>query len=331
MKRLGNVFDKICGIKNLRTAHQKASKGKSHYRLVKWVNAHSDKALSELHETLINGTYKVSEYKVRTLNDRGKERTLMALPYYPDRIIQWAVMLRLGGTLNKSFNGISCASIKGRGTHYAKKMVETWLREDAAGTKYCLKLDVKKFYDNIDHGVLKQKLRTKIKDGKLLELLDTIIDSMPDGKGIPIGSLLSQNFANFYLTSLDNMLKHELKVKYAVRYMDDIVVLGETKEELHELFQRIKSHLETLKLTVKENWQVFPVDVRGIDFVGYRIFRDYVLLRKSICKRFKHRALLLKRGKNVERNMAAMAAYNGWLKHCDSHRLGIKYLPEKYT
>jgi hypothetical protein len=290
------------------------------------VNAHRDSALGDLQTMLKEGTYKVSDYKVRVINDRGKERKLMALPYYPDRIIQWAIMLHLEEMFTNSFNSFSCASIRGRGTHYAKRMVQKWLREDAAGTKYCLKLDVKKFYDNVDHDILKEKLRTKIKDERLLKLLDTIIDSIPDGKGIPIGSLLSQNFANFYLTSLDNYLKHELKEKYVVRYMDDIVVLGGSKERLHAVFAAIQKHLAGLKLSVKENYQIFPVDVRGIDFVGYRIFRRYVLLRKSICKRFKARAIELRRGINSAKNMASMAAYNGWVKHCNGYRLRNKYL-----
>jgi hypothetical protein len=210
-------------------------------------------------------------------------------------------------------------------------MLQRYLSNDELGTKYCLKLDVKKFYDNIDHGILKSKLNGKIKDVRLLWLLGVIIDSVDGGKGIPLGSLLSQNFANFYLTSLDNYLKHGKKVKHVIRYMDDIVVLGGAKEYLREVFGHIKEHLDALKLRVKENWQIFPVDVRGIDFVGYRVFRNYVLLRKSICRRFKSRAIRLRQRlagglPGSSRDRRSVSAYNGWLKHCNSYRLKKKYL-----
>lgn len=328
MKRLGNVFSDVCAYNNLLNAHKRASAGKKHYVQVKLVNSDLDETLQQLQLDLLLETYQVGEYSTSILHDRGKDRLLMKLPYR-DRIVQWAIMLQLHGMFMGAFNPFTCAAIKGRGIHYAKKLVQKYLK-DADNSKYCLKFDVKKFYESVDHGILKQQLRRKIKDPYLLRLLDKIIDSVGGGVGLPIGSLLSQNLANLYLTDLDNYLKHQLKVKYVVRYMDDVVILSGSKEYLHDLYAKIKAFLGGLKLTIKDNWQVFPVAVRGIDFVGYRMFGKYTLLRKNIAKRFKRVAnkickRALKNKRTSKKDAMSLSAYNGWVSHCNSHRLRRKY------
>lgn len=139
-------------------------------------------------------------------------------------------------------------------------------------------LDIRKFYPSIDHEVLKGIIRKKIKDQKLLQLLDEIIDS---AEGVPIGNYLSQFFANLYLTYFDHWLKEDKQVKYYFRYADDIVILHKDKEYLRELFEEMKQYLDTLKLTFKDNYQIFKVEDRGISFVGYVIRHDYTLVRKK--------------------------------------------------
>ncbi|WP_234111753.1 RNA-directed DNA polymerase, partial [Chryseobacterium sp. R2A-55] len=184
---------------------------------------------------------------------------------------------------------------------------------------YCLKLDIKKFYPNIDHDILKALLRKKFKDADLLWLLDEIIDSAP---GLPIGNYLSQYLANFYLTYFDHWIKEQLRIKYYFRYADDVVILHKDKEYLHEVLKLIKTYFNVnLKLEVKENWQVFPIAKRGIDFVGYVHYHTHVLLRKSIKKRF---AKMLKCRKNKQ----STASYKGWLKYCNSRNLMKKLLPD---
>lgn len=277
---------------------------------------------------LQNETYTVSPYRTEVIKE-PKERLLLKLPYYPDRIVQWAIMLQLREMFDRLFSGFSCACVKGKGIHYAKKLVQKYL--EGKDNRYCLKLDIKKFYDNIDHEVLMSLLGNKIKDEKLLRLLSVIICSIPGGKGLPLGSYLSQYFANLYLTELDNYLKHDLKIKHVVRYMDDIVILSDSREQLHDWFRQIEQFCdEKLELKIKENWQVFPIKERGIDFVGYRIFPNYVLLRKSICKRYKKKMVEIQKNGLTLKRKRTVASYNGWLSHCNSFRLKQKYHPTKF-
>lgn len=206
-------------------------------------------------------------------------------------------------------NTYSC--IKNRGIHAAAYGIRKALI-DAPETRYCLKLDIKKFYPSIDHDVLKELIRRKIKDKDLLWLLDEIIDSAP---GLPIGNYLSQYLANFYLTYFDHWLKEKMDVKYYFRYADDLVILARTKDQLQSLFQSVRQYLgDRLKLEVKSNWQKFPVAARGIDFVGYRFWHSHTLLRKSIKKNF---ARMIR----FNLNDASIASYMGWAKHCNSHHL----------
>lgn len=156
-------------------------------------------------------------------------------------------------------------------------------------------MDITKFYPSIDHNILKSIISRKIKDTKVLEILYEIIDSVNGingiyGKGVPIGNYLSQYFANLYLTGFDHWCKEELKCRYYYRYADDIVILGESKAHLRNVLVAIKLYLKhVLKLGVKGNYQIFPVESRGIDFVGYVFRHDYIRVRKGkeICERYR--------------------------------------------
>lgn len=295
------------------------------------VDSNPEYYLSKIRDMLMNKTYEVSPYKHRKIIDKGKERELAKLPYFPDRIIQWAILLQIEPIFKKVFTNFTCASLKNRGIHKASKLTDKAMK-DRKGTAYCLKIDINKFYPSIDHEILKEMLRKKFKDNDLLELLDKIIDSMPGDKGLPIGSYLSQYLANFYLSYFDHWLKEIKKVRYIVRYMDDITVYNESKEVLHALLRDMEEYLQNnLKLTVKGNWQVFPTDIRGVDFVGYRHFYGYKLLRKSTCKNFKRKMLNIKRkiqkGLNITYNEWCSAnSYKGWLAWCDGFRLTQKYI-----
>lgn len=327
MKRVGNIYDNICSIENLKTAHINASKDKRFYKEVRMVNSNPDYYLREIQKMLINETYEVSPYAISIINDSGKERVLEKLPYYPDRIIQWAILQQIDTVFLKTFCNHTCASIPGRGIHYAYKLVRKYL-QDEKNTKYCLKLDVQKFYPSINHNVLKEMLRKKFKDDKLLKLLDKIIDSKQGDIGLPIGSYLSQYLANYYLCYFDHMLKEKLKLKYVVRYMDDIIILSPRKKQLHAVLHNwIMPYFQDLKLLVKDNYQIFPVDIRGIDFVGYRFFRDYTLLRKDTIKRIKRVCIkCLKNNKMNYHYFCSINSYLGWLQWCDSWRFFEKYI-----
>ena len=176
-----------------------------------------------------------------------------------------------------------------------------------------MKLDVRKFFPSIDHEILKGLLRKKIKDVELLMLLDEIIESVD--KGVPIGNYLSQYFGNFYLTYFDHWMKEVRKAKCYFRYMDDIVILHNSKKYLHRLLKLIKLYFKVkLKLVVKNNYQVFPTYIRGVDFLGYRSFGSYTLLRKSTCKRFKKEMKKLRNSRVLtQRGFNSLNSYKGRL------------------
>ena len=333
MKRIGNLYSKICGMENLKLAHQNARKGKGWYQEVKMVDEDPEKYLGQLQEMLLNKTYNTSDYVTFIKHDSGKDREIFKLPYFPDRICQWAILQVIEPYLIKNLIKNTYSAIPGRGIHLALHDIDQAIQHDVPGTQYCLKLDARKYYPSINHNILKQKYRRLFKDDDLLWLLDEIIDSTPGDTGIPIGNYISQYSGNFYLSSFDHWIKKVKHVKYYFRYMDDIVILGSSKEELHKLLLEIKEYFrKELKLTVKDNWQVFPTFVRGVDFVGYRTFLNYKLLRKSTCKQMKKKMTKLQR-KCIDDNQmmnysewCSINSYKGWLIHCDSFRLSQKYI-----
>lgn len=331
MKRYGHIFEKIIDLKNIELAHKKARRDKSHYHEVQLIDQMPGWYCYQIHYMLKTYSYKIKleDYKELIINDKGKERVLKKLPYYPHRIIQWAIMLQLQEIFHKTFTPFTCASLPNRGINLASYLTKKYLKKDREGTKYCLKMDVHHFYPSIDTKILKNMLRKKFKDPELLWLLDTIINSHPEG--IPIGSYLSQYMANFYLSYFDHWIKEELKVKYYIRYMDDLIILSDNKEQLHAWRKKISKYLEeNLHLNLKKNWQVFPVESRGVDFVGYVMFHDYTLLRKKTKKRMIKSLLkinknLKKRKRLIYRETCVVYSYLGWLKNCDSYQLRQKY------
>lgn len=309
MKRIGNLYTQICSQDNIILADQRARKRKANQSAVKLFDVNREANLGIIIQSLSEQTYQVSAYETFKIFE-GKERLIFKLPY-TDRVVQHAIINVLEPIFRNYFIAHTYSCIKGRGIHRAKMDVEKALKQ---GVMYCLKLDVVKFYPSVDHEILKQLLRTKFKDQKLLGLLDTIIESAP---GLPIGNYLSQPLANFYLTPFDRWIKAK-KFPY-FRYADDMVILSSSKAELQTLLHEIIVYLkDNLKLDVKGNYQVFPVPARGIDFVGYRIFHTHVKLRKSI--KLSYIKTMLNNPSD-----ASKAAYNGWLKHCDSKTLKNKY------
>jgi RNA-directed DNA polymerase len=314
MKRKNNLYERICSIENLMLADTIARRGKLNKpEIIEW-DKNKEQNIKDLHEELKSKTYVTSEYTIFPIYER-KERIIYKLPYR-DRVVHHAVMNVMESIFVSTFTANTYSCIKKKGIHAAARALKDALKE-IAGTKYCLKLDIKKFYPNVDHAILKQLLRKKIKDTDLLWLLDGIIDS---ADGLPIGNYLSQYFANFYLTYFDHWIKEVKHVRYYFRYADDMVILSDNKPYLHQLLFEISHYLqENLNLIVKGNYQVFPVKDRGIDFVGYVFFHTHTLLRKSIKQSF---ARMLRRN----RNPLSVASYLGWAKHCNSKHLVKKLL-----
>lgn len=318
MKRINHLYEKICSLENLQLADLKARKGKGWQYGVRVHDQNREANILVLREMLLNRTYKTSAYTVFKVYE-PKERDVYRLPYYPDRITHHAVMNILEPLFVSVFTRDTYSCIKKRGIHAAAANLKKSL-QDFSGTQYCLKLDITKYYPSINHDILKALLRRKIKDQDLLWLLDEIIDS---ADGLPIGNYLSQYLANYYLTYFDHWVKEVLRVKHYFRYADDLVFLAGDKPYLHNLLAQIRQYLtENLKLTIKPNYQVFPVEDRGIDFVGYVFYHTHTRLRKTIKKNF---ASMMA----TDRSQQSAASYYGWAKHCNSNHLLKKLLHEK--
>ena len=322
----------VYDIVNLQKAHQNARKGKSYYKEVQMVDSNPAKYLYDLQDDIMNGTIKTSEYVRFEKQEGPKLREIFKLPYYPDRIYQWAIIQVIEPTLIKHLTRDTYSAIPGRGTYAAYKAVKHALKSDVKGTQWCLKIDIKKYYPNINRERLKKVYRHLIKDKGIINMLDEIIDSMPGDKGVPIGNYISQYSGNVYLSEFDHRVKEIYRIKYYFRYMDDMVFLAETKEELQVLLKEIKVWLkEELDLDVKANWSLFYVEDRGINFVGYVFKHNNIRLRRSIVNTLRKISLKIKQKVNKGQiiNFHLYCGINsmcGWLKHCDSGGLREKYV-----
>lgn len=334
VKRKGHFMEKLCTIDNINLADDNARMNKvKSKRYIKRHDRNREYENEKLRRQLESLEYMTSPYHDFQIFE-PKQRTIYKLPYYPDRIAHHAIMNVAKEYWTARFIKTTYSCIEGRGIHACMIDVTTLLKKDAKGTKYCLKLDIRKFYPSIDHEILKLILARKIKDKGFLTILYEIIDSVDSIEelnkvGVPIGNYLSQYFANIYLTEFDWWCKQELGCKYYFRYADDIVVLSDDKDKLHKILICMKLYLGTkLKLKVKANYQVFPVESRGIDYVGYVMRHDYTLVRKSIKKRmYKAISLYYKNQITYEQLERRFASYSGWLKYCNSkHLLHIIYL-----
>ena len=325
MKRESHIFERIVNYENIRLAHKNARRGKTHYAEIKQVDKYETYYLQRLQRMLLEKTFKNSKYETFKKVERGKEREIFKLPYFPDRIIHHAVLQVLEPIWKKILIKDTYQSIKGRGVHACKIRLEKALHTSQPGL-YCLKLDIRKFYPSVDNEILKGIIRKKIKDDDVLWLLDEIIDST---SGIPIGNYLSQYFGNLYLTYFDHWIKEKMKISHYYRYCDDVVILHEDKDYLQYLLVKIEYYLEkNLKLELKNNYQIFPVSKRRIDFLGFRFDQERTYLRKSIVRAFKRKVSNIDK---IENKRSAIMSYYGWVKVSDSKSLWNKYLPQFKT
>lgn len=364
-----DLFNSICSMDNLYRAYQNAKSGKGWYKEVKQIEKRPFYYLAGLQYMLKNHLFKTSEYEIFILNEGKKKRDVYKLPFFPDRIAQWAILQVIEPFLVANMTADTYSAIPGKGIqpivndlrgYYKTKRVDgkkksVWvpsiLLTDEENTRYCYKIDLHHYYQSINHEVLKQKFRKVFKDPELLWLLDEIADSIntateedlielslsgeievDPNTGIPIGNYMSQYSGNFYLSSFDHWVKEELHVKHYYRYMDDVVIFASSKEELHEIHRKVTAYTrDYLHLNIKGNYQIFPTKVRGVDFVGYRFFGEYTLLRKSTAINFKRKMRACR--KKMENNIpptysewCSFNSYKGWLGNCDSYRLSKKYI-----
>ena len=327
MKRVGHLYEAICAPENIERAILKASLGKRDKRFVQRVLDRRAEYADAVRTLLLAKTYTPAPYTIKVIKDGAsqKERTIYKPRFFPDQVIHWALMLQLHDLLKRGMYAYTCGSVPGRGTSYAQKALRKWLDRDYKGTKYCLKMDVAKFYPSVDLDLLKAMFRRRIKDADCLWLIDTILDS--SAPGLPIGNYTSQWFSNFFLEGLDHFIKEELHIRYYVRYVDDLVLLGGNKKVLHKARIAIDDYLHGIHLKMKPNWQVFLVNARAIDFLGFRFYRDHTTLRKRNALRIRRRiAKIAKKERMTYRDACAIVSYWGWIKRSDSYGFYHKYV-----
>ena len=242
------------------------------------------KIVWQLKKELMDRTYHLTIRPSFDRMERGKLRRITP-PSFRDSVIYHAVIIALEPYLINRFYFYSLGSIPGKGPWVGLNNLQSKLKDNRKKTKYCLQIDVRKFYDTIPRDLLMQRFGRRIKDQQFLWLLSVIISEQP-GNGLPLGAYTSGWFANFYLDPIDHFLKQEIKVEHLYRYVDDMVILGPNKKELHKLRKVLEKKLLSIGLNLKGNWQVYPVDARKIDFLGFKTGRNVRIDRKRNMNEF---------------------------------------------
>jgi len=326
MKRYGNLWPQITDLENIKLAHKQARRGKSFYSEVKMVDADIDRYTKEIQTMLVNKSFRTSAYEVEDRFDGRKMRRIYKLPYYPDRIVQHALLNVIGPILVRGFIRDTFQSIPGRGTHDAMRRVKK-LVISADCPKYALKVDVEKYYPSVNNIFMKESIRRKIKCVDTLWLVDDIINSI---EGLPIGNYTSQHFGNLYLNQFDWWVKQHVKPRGYFRYCDDMLFFADTTEELIRIKNKIAAALRPQGLAIKDNWTTYNIEKQGVDFVGYVFKPRQTKLRRAIARSFKDAASKLTRAKSVTENaLSCIMAYKGWVKYSNSKLLWREHVSQR--
>ena len=320
MKRYGNLWHQVIEPANIQLAYKYAKRGKAWQRSVKAVEKDLEAKLEKVLTLLRDHTFTTSEYRTKYVLE-PKPRTIYVLPFFPDRIIQHAVMNVVAPLWNRMFDHGSHACRPGKGQHTASRDVMRHIR----GNRYVLQADIRKFYPSISQDIAVKIVKQKIKDPDVLWLLEDIIKSFPGEKNIPIGNLTSQWIGNLYLDQLDKYVRHEIKPEGYIRYNDDFLLFGNEKTKMQEWRVCIREYLSSqLDLEMSKD-KVYPVS-EGIDYVGYRHFRDKILVRKSTARRMRKkvshlRYLIAINQIDPERARSVVASVKGWLRWANAQNL----------
>lgn len=316
-------YNTIISLENLLFSWKKFKSDKKNKKDVQIFERDLMKNLLELHTDLKNQRYKHSSYQAFKIND-PKPRDIHKATVR-DRLVHHAIYRILYPYFDKKFVYDSYSCRVDKGTHKALYRFESFGRKVSKNnTKTCwvLKCDIKKFFANIDHRILKEILDKHIQDKDTLNLLENIINSFKSHKsdlwpkGLPLGNLTSQLLVNVYMNEFDQYVKHKMKLKYYIRYADDFVILNINKTELEDLQSKIAEYLEkSLKLTLHPDKVFIKTLASGVDFLGWVHFAHHRVLRTITKKRM---------FRNLENNQMpnTIASYMGMLSHGNAFKLG---------
>ena len=323
--RMHSNYLNLISIENLFQAWSEFRKGKTKRLDVQEFERHLEDNLFDLFNSLKNKTYRHGDYQSFYVQDPKQRHIHKAR--VSDRVVHHLLYTFLYNLFDKSFVYDSYSCRLNKGTHKGVKRLEEFTRKvsrNYTNNCFALKLDIKKFFASIDHKILIKLLEKKIIDKDILWLLAQIIFSfnLNEEKGIPLGNLTSQIFANIYLNELDQFVKHKLKIKYYLRYADDFLILSETKNYLLQYINELKKYLvNELELELhpkkiisrKLNW--------GIDFLGYIVLPHYILPRTKTKKRMFKK---LKQKIDSENFNQSLQSYLGYLGHASSYKIQQK-------
>lgn len=304
MKRLGRIWPELISFDNLYSAYLKARKGKQSVASVAEFTLNLESELLTLQQELSEFRYRPGRYRLFTIYER-KKRQIAAAPFR-DRVVHHAIINLVEPIIDRRFIFDSYACRKGKGVHAAVDRYQQWSRR----YPYVLKMDIEQYFPSIDHAILKDKLRHYLKDRYALALIDQIIDTAPAATGrgdviyfpgddlfapivrstgLPIGNLTSQFLANLYLDAVDHYIKERLRVHAYIRYVDDLLILGRDKTQLHEIREWIRQRLMEDRLRLHPRKAHIYHTARGIDLFGYQIFPHKRRLRNDNGHAFRRR------------------------------------------
>jgi hypothetical protein len=308
------LFDKIVDIKNLQIAYKNTCKGKRDTYSYLEFKQFDQYNLLQIQKELISGNYKIGNYRHFYIYD-PKKRLISALSF-KDRIVQHALCNIITNIFDKTFLPNSFACRKNFGTHKGVIYIQSLLRK--YNYKYFLKTDFSRYFPSINTNILHKMIRKKIKCNKTYKLVTEIVPF--NTIGIPIGNLTSQLFANVYGNTIDYYLKHNLKINHFARYMDDIVVLGNNYKELYEIYNKIQKYSEYLLKLKISKWNVSSTQ-KGINFLGYRIWKDYKLIRRLSVIKAKRKVKKYLETNNKEKLQRFLASWHGHIQWGNSYNL----------
>ncbi|MDE1970037.1 MAG: group II intron reverse transcriptase domain-containing protein [Patescibacteria group bacterium] len=334
MKVYKNVFEEIISLENLFAAWDTFKSNKQKKRDVQAFEWNLEHNIFELHRALKSGRYRHGSYTSFFIQDPKQRHIHKAL--VQDRILHHALFTVLNPIFESTFIAHSFSCRVNKGTHKGIEVLEGMIRKithNGVHMAFALKCDVQKFFGSVDHQTLKSILARKIKDVQALDLCSKIIDSFatnPLGggryrRGLPIGNLTSQLFANIYLNEFDQFIKHDLKVKNYVRYTDDFVIVHQSEEELKNLLPKIREFLSTrLKLTLHPRKVILNKTSQGVDFLGYVLLLHHRALRtktrRRIVRKFKLRMGEYRKGVITRQTLEqSLQSYLGVLSHADNY------------
>lgn len=321
MKRIGYIFEKIVDLQNIENAITQYCRHKAKTKEIVLMLKNKTYYAQKVQTLLLDGEFSTTIKKHKQIRETVKARDIAVPKSYPDQIVHWAICLQLSKMFIQCMYRFNCSNVPNRGCVYGKEYIEKCYSKIKDKKSYTLKLDIKKYFHNISHDKMEELFREKIKDTKVLDLLHKIIDC--GESGLPIGFYTSQWFSNFYLHKVDDFIKQDLKIKYYARYADDMVLIDFNKRKLHKARIEIQRYLDNNNygVKIKDNWQLWQTFTRPLDFLGYRFYRDYTLLRKPILKKLKRQVDRVGREKTLRICRArALTSYMGWLKHTNVSR-----------